>query len=158
MSEEMPKYFIDWLDRYRKGFVDRRGMDEHSFELYMIFSVVQIARGDSDDPEHDQVTRVGRFILANPEKCIKEVMRRYEALEKVEDKKMKTKNEVIEELKEEQSSLDEKITRLANFLSVDHDNISKIQIRLMNAQFESMVNYSNCLRERIQDLKAAEGD
>lgn len=85
MSDELPKYFLDWLDGYHKGFVDRRGMDEHRFELYMIFSVVQIAQGDSDDPEHDQITRVGRFIIANPEKCIKEVMRRYEVLNKAEE-------------------------------------------------------------------------
>ena len=84
MSDDMPKYFMNWLDGWHKGFVVMRGMGEHVFELQMIFSVIQIARGESDDPEKDKITCVGRFIIANPEKCIKEIMRRYEALEKVE--------------------------------------------------------------------------
>ena len=84
MSDDMSKYFMDWLDSWHNGFVVMRGMGEHVFELQMIFSVVQIARGESDDPEKDKITCVGRFIIANPEKCIKEIMRRYEALEKVE--------------------------------------------------------------------------
>ena len=87
MSDDMPKYFMHWLDDWHYQFVYRHGLDEHIFELKMIFSVVQIARGDLGIPESDKIAHVRRFIIANPEKCIKEIIRRYEALEKVEAEK-----------------------------------------------------------------------
>ena len=63
--------------------------------------------------------------------------------------------ELIKKLKKEQAKLDKKLLKLAIFIvdQEDSQTISDLQLNLLNVQRDTMSNYSNVLRMRINDLE-----
>jgi len=61
----------------------------------------------------------------------------------------------IERLQSEKDELNSKISKLASFIDGDFmgQDISETQARLLNDQLNAMSVYSNCLEERLLDLK-----
>lgn len=74
IKDELPIYITNWIDDYFDFFVKGQGQSEKEFYLMMIRNVCQIALGESDNPEHDRINRVGKFIIAHPDQCIDELL------------------------------------------------------------------------------------
>lgn len=68
--------------------------------------------------------------------------------------------ELIKKLKKEQAQLDKKLLKLAIFLmdQEDNQNVSDLQLNLMNVQRDAMSAYSNVLEMRINDLEEQHDD
>lgn len=63
--------------------------------------------------------------------------------------------ELINKLEKEQFKLSEELAKLANFIieQEDSQDISNLQLNLLNAQRDVMAAYLNVLEMRIDDLK-----
>lgn len=71
---------------------------------------------------------------------------------------MKSRTQVIEELKAEKADLSEKIDKLYKFLH-DGKNVEKVgfgHAKLMNWQMSHMISYESALEGRIKDLEETE--
>lgn len=71
---------------------------------------------------------------------------------------MKSREQVIEELKAEKAALSEKIDKLHKFLH-DGKNVEKVgfcHAKLMNWQMSHMISYESALEGRIKDLEETE--